>query len=115
MSDFAKQLRISELFGWHVYAIAESDGEYCKIGTASRPKYRIEGIQNGNPRRLIVISVWHVQSRAHALDLEAKALKIVGERRLSGRDWIRCDAATAKRAVTDAAEQLNIEVTVVPQ
>lgn len=112
-ANYADQLRKSEYFGWHVYAVHEVGGEFSKVGTASTPAYRIAGLQNGNPRRLAVVGIWHLDSRDLAFEVEKIALLHLGNDRVPGRDWVRCGPEQAREAVVDAIDQLGIKYTVI--
>lgn len=107
-NDKSHQLRLSEIYGWHVYLIVETGGDYCKIGTASRPKYRIESIQNGNPRILQPVAIWHVKSREAAFLVEADALLRL-DGRLRGRDWVKCNPSAAYDSVLAALTHLGVD------
>lgn len=85
--------RLSEIYGWHVYVISEEGGEFSKVGTSLRPNLRIDGLQNGNPRPLRLVAIWHLKTRGDALLLEARILARLGEARLSRRDWVRQPAS----------------------
>jgi len=37
-----------------------TDGEFQKAGRTQGPKRRLVGLQNGNPRRLSYLGLWHV-------------------------------------------------------
>lgn len=111
MSDYADQLRISEILGWNVYVISEEGDVYAKVGTALNPSYRLSGLQGGNPRRLSLARVWHVLSRQDAFNIEITALGLLGVVRLKNRDWIRCSASEAIHAVRNTLISLNINGT----
>jgi hypothetical protein len=90
---FSDQVRMGEIHGWHVYLVEEEGGAFCKIGTALTINYRLSGLKNGNPRPLALARSWHFASRELALKVEKKALELSGDRRLTGRDWVRGSAS----------------------
>lgn len=89
-SNYAQQLAASKMHGWHVYVLAEDGGEYSKIGSALNFRYRLAGVQGGNPRKLILCAVWHFKDRGHARQVEAWALGRADVERVAKRDWVKC-------------------------
>lgn len=101
-------ITISNKFGWHLYVLTEEGGEYSKIGTATNVKYRLAGLQNGNPRRLRIVGIWHLESRDAAFKVEIAALCRLGVARLKGRDWVKCEGEEARAAVLSVFRKLGI-------
>ncbi len=107
-SDFAYQQRKSELFGWYVY-VAEEDGAFfSKVGTASNPAYRLDGLKGGNPRPLKILCTWHVHSREIAFAIEADALLAADVFRVRGRDWVRCPGADLVAIVRECVRKQGV-------
>jgi hypothetical protein len=85
------QVKLGKIYGWHVYVIQEiGHAEYCKIGSASRPEYRLSSLQGGNPRRLEIVESWHLDDRETARAVEASALSELKAIRIPKSEWIKC-------------------------
>lgn len=63
-----------------------SDGEYIKIGKATSPRNRLNGIQTGNPRKVEIIAMIPCESDKRAHDLERKLHWYYQEYRAAG-EW----------------------------
>ena len=63
-----------------------SDGEYIKIGKATSPRNRLNGIQTGNPRKVEIIAMIPCESDRSAHDLERKLHWYYQEYRAAG-EW----------------------------
>jgi hypothetical protein len=89
---------------WFVYVAFEYGADEsgpCKIGTANDVKYRLAGLQNGNPRRLVIAATYKFGNRASALAVEKAIHAEFKESRLPNRDWF----FIAPRALTEAIER----------
>lgn len=109
-NDFASQSALSALHGWHIYVLYEDDGPYTKIGTALTVKYRLSGLQNGNPRKLLLFKVWHVSGRAAAMRIERAALARSEPKRVKGRDWVMLSHQVAAALVEKCAAEVGVNL-----
>jgi hypothetical protein len=107
-NDYASQSRLSDLHGWYIYIVYELDGLYSKIGTAATVQYRLSGLQNGNPRKLVLFKSWRVASRSDAFKVERAALARAEPKRVPNRDWVLLSHFVAAELVEAAAVELNI-------
>ena len=98
---------MSKATAWRVYILAEEGNEFCKIGSAANPKYRIDQLQAGNPRRIRMVSAWRLCNRDAALAVESLALKNAGLLRLDRRDWLQCTPEAAIAFVRSALAHLD--------
>ncbi len=107
---YSDQVDAGDIHGWHVYVLAEEGDEYCKIGSALTVKYRIDGLKNGNPRKLAVVADYHCQTRDAARAVEARALAMATAHRLPRRDWLKVSHLAAIGFVERAIADLGIYV-----
>jgi hypothetical protein len=107
-NSYADQIRTGDIRGWHVYVIAEEGDAFCKIGSAVTVVYRLQQLQNGNPRRLRLIADWHLSSRDAARAVESHALASAGLLRLERRGWLECQPDAAVSFVRCAIARLGV-------
>lgn len=106
-NSFADQTKAGDIHGWHVYVLSEKGNAFCKIGSSLTVDYRLQGLQNGNPRTLAVVGDWHLNSRAGARSVEKRALALASKYRLKGRDWLECPYWMAIEFVERAIAELT--------
>lgn len=108
MASYADQFDSSSRHGWHLYLLTEDGGEYCKVGTALTVKYRVDGLRNGNPRKLVLVGDWHFPDREDALAVEALVLSLASSHRVPRRDWLKLDVSEAIGFVLRAIAMLGL-------
>lgn len=105
MSKLAPFKHSPRIGAWYVYVLCEEGASRTgpvKIGTSNQVAYRIDCMQSGNPRRLVVLHLLEVDSKRRALDLE-RAVKARLTPVWLGRDWLAEDADTVIAALCEVA------------
>lgn len=82
-----------------VYLIAETgDAPMVKIGVAINPKSRLDQLQTGNPRKLILHRQYGCPTKSMAHDLERISHEKLSSFRLKG-EWFNCAVQEARWVV----------------
>lgn len=71
----------------HFYIVQESDNGPVKIGIARNAFWRRSDMQSGNPRQIIIKTVYRCETRVDAILLEAASLAAFSDRRILG-EWL---------------------------
>lgn len=81
----------------YIYAIGSDHFNFVKIGYSSNPKNRLWGLQNANPYKLKLLSVWGPWKASQIRQVEETIHNMYHEKRVSG-EWfdvpittIQCD------------------------
>jgi hypothetical protein len=82
----------------HTYFIEEEGGAAIKIGATCHPKWRMQTLQSGNPRRLTLLGI--VEDPTLERELHAR----FSEYRISG-EWYDATAPGLRELITERAEQ----------
>jgi hypothetical protein len=83
------QIKSGKIHGWYVYVIAESGvSKACKVGRARDVACRRATLQTGNPRKLVIVQKWHLDTREMAVNVERSVLRFYDGIRLVRSEWI---------------------------